>query len=86
MQKLKKAAAVALMVGGLGLVGGGVASAQGGHDHDEQLPAAVDNLQVVDCEQDFDGGLAFAQAELAVGTDNNQNIGNFCRVIGSIED
>jgi hypothetical protein len=86
MQKLKKAAAVALMVGGLGLVGGGVASAQGGHDYDEQFPAAVDNLQVVDCEQDFDAGAAFINAPVVALGDNTQNIGNFCTVIGSIED
>ncbi len=85
MQKLKKAAAVALMVGGLGLVGGGVASAHGGHDYDEQFPVAVDNLQVVDCEQTFDGGLAFANGGLEVGGDSNSNIGNFCTVVGSID-
>jgi hypothetical protein len=85
MQKLKKAAAVAVMVGGLGLVGGGVASAQGGHDYDEQFPAVVDNLQVVDCEQEFDGGLAFAPIVGAVTGDNNENIGNFCTVIGSVD-
>jgi hypothetical protein len=85
MQKLKKAAAVAVMVGGLGLVGGGVASASGGHDYDD-VPFAVDNLQVVDCEQDFAGGLAFAPVVGAVTGDNNENIGNFCTVIGSVED
>ncbi|WP_051857833.1 hypothetical protein [Streptomyces cellulosae] len=85
MQKLKKAAAVALMVGGLGMVGGGVASAQGGHDYDEQFPAVVDNLQVVDCEQTFDGGALFTNTPIATG-DSNSNIGNFCTVVGSIDD
>ncbi len=84
MQKLKKAAAVALMVGGLGMVGGGVASAHGGHDYDD-APFAVNNLQVVDCEQSFDGGTLFTNAPVAVG-DSNSNIGNFCTVIGSIGD
>ncbi|MFI5678177.1 hypothetical protein [Streptomyces cellulosae] len=86
MQKLKKAAAVAVMVGGLGLVGGGVANAHGGHDYDD-IPFAVNNLQVVDCDQDFDGGavtLPTIGAEL--GGDNNSNTGNFCTVIGSIGD
>jgi hypothetical protein len=89
MQKLKKAAAVALMVGGLGLAGGGVASAHGGHDYDEQFPAVVDNLQVVDCEQSFETGAAFTNvpAAVAVGDNTNrQDIGNFCTVIGSIDD
>ncbi|WP_234443106.1 hypothetical protein [Streptomyces cellulosae] len=83
MQKLKKVAAVAVMVGGLGLVGGGVASAHGGHDYDD-FPFAVNNLQVVDCDQDFDGGTAFANLPIA-GGDSNSNIGNFCTVIGSID-
>ncbi|QTD98650.1 hypothetical protein [Streptomyces cyanogenus] len=83
MQKLKKVAAVAVMVGGMGLVGGGVASAHGGHDYDD-VPY-VHNLQVVDCDQSFDGGAAFLNAPVAAG-DNNQNIGNFCTVIGSIGD
>ena len=78
MQKLKKVAAVAVMVGGMGLVGGGVASADDG-------PYSVDNLQLVKCEQSFDAGAAFANLPVA-GDDNEQNIGNFCTVIGSIED
>jgi K+-transporting ATPase A subunit len=84
MHKFKKAAAVAAMVGGLGLVGGGVASANGGHDYDEPADFAVNNLQVVDCEQTFDGGLAFAPIGSVTG-DTDQNIGNFCTVIGSID-
>jgi hypothetical protein len=86
MQKLKKVAAVAVMVGGLGLAGGGVASANGGHDYDEQFPVAVDNLQVVDCEQAFETGALFTNVPAVAAGDNTQNIGNFCTVIGSIED
>jgi hypothetical protein len=85
MQKLKKAAAVAVMVGGLGLVGGGVASAHGGHDYDD-FPSAVNNLQVVDCDQSFDGGAAFTNAPVPAAGDSDSNIGNFCTVIGSIDD
>ncbi|CAM5428896.1 Secreted protein OS=Streptomyces aurantiogriseus OX=66870 GN=GCM10010251_70830 PE=4 SV=1 [Streptomyces aurantiogriseus] len=85
MNKLKKAAAVAVMVGGLGLVGSGVASATGGHDYDDPFPFAIDNLQVVDCEQEFAGGAAFAPGVGAVGGDSQSNIGNFCTVIGSVE-
>ncbi|MET7688846.1 hypothetical protein ABZT06_12870 [Streptomyces sp. NPDC005483] len=86
MQKLKKVAAVAVMVGGLGLVGGGVASAQGGHGYDGDFPSAVNNLQVVDCDQEFATGAAFAPVVGTVGGDNSENIGNFCTVIGSVED
>ncbi|MFI5678175.1 hypothetical protein [Streptomyces cellulosae] len=85
MQKLKKAAAVAVMVGGLGLVGGGVASAHGGHDYDD-IPFAANNLQIVDCEQNFDGADIGLGGIGAVTGDNNVNTGNFCTVIGSIDD
>ncbi|MEV0978227.1 hypothetical protein [Streptomyces sp. NPDC049915] len=79
MQKLKKVAAVAVMVGGMGLVGGGVASADDG-------PYSVDNLQVVKCEQSFDAGAGFVNTPDVSTGDNTENIGNFCTVIGSIED
>ncbi|MEU9240814.1 hypothetical protein [Streptomyces sp. NPDC048385] len=72
MQKLKKAAAVALMVGGIGVVGGGVASANDGPH------VIVDNLQVARCHQEFSGGTAFAPVGGAVAGDEHQNIGNFC--------
>ncbi|MDQ0930679.1 hypothetical protein [Streptomyces turgidiscabies] len=85
MNKLKKAAAVAVMVGGLGLVGGGVASASGG-DYDDPFGSAVDNLQIVECEQSFDGGTAFAAAPIGdVGGGVEQSIGNFCSA-SNIED
>ncbi|MEU0075830.1 hypothetical protein ABZ027_40850 [Streptomyces sp. NPDC006332] len=85
MHKFKKVAAVAAMVGGLGLVGGGVASANGGHDYDGDFPFAVNNLQVVDCDQDFTPA-AFTNTPAAVAGDSSQSIGNFCTVIGSIGD
>ncbi|WP_337662839.1 hypothetical protein [Streptomyces cellulosae] len=77
MQKLKKVAAVAVMVGGIGVVGSGVASAGDG-------PFLVDNVQVLECQQSFDGGLAFAPVNPAtVGGDNTQNIGNFCAQVNA---
>lgn len=79
MHKFKKAAAVALMVGGIGLAGGGVASASGGHSAGDPFPGvAVDNLQVLHCDQEFDAGAAFAPVTGAVTGDNSQNVGNFC--------
>jgi hypothetical protein len=78
MHKFKKAAAVAAMVGGLGLVSSGVASA-----NDD--PFDINNLQVVDCEQNFDAGTAFIPVGSALTGDTNQNIGNFCTVIGSVD-
>jgi hypothetical protein len=84
MNKLKKTAAVMAMVGGLGLVGSGVASASGGHDYDDPFPFAVDNLQVVECEQTFDS-TAVAPINGAVTGDLSQNIGNFCSAV-NVED
>ncbi|MEW2609123.1 hypothetical protein AB0937_02720 [Streptomyces sp. NPDC047880] len=79
MQKLKTVAAVAVMVGGLGVVGSGVASAGDG-------PILVDNVQIMECEQSFDGGLAFAPINpVEVGEDNDQNTGNFCAQV-AVED
>jgi hypothetical protein len=88
MHKFKKAAAVAAMVGGLGLVGSGVASAHGGHDYDDPFGLAVDNLQVVNCDQEFNGGtnvLPPLLPSISAGGTNNQNIGTFCTVIGSVD-
>ncbi|WP_369222828.1 hypothetical protein AB5J52_16780 [Streptomyces sp. R39] len=77
MQKLKKAAAVAVMVGGIGLAGGGIANAAGCDDPSPEV--AVNNLQVADCRQSFQGGLAFAPTNVAeLGSGVNQNFGNFC--------
>ena len=87
MRKLKKAAAVAIMVGGIALAGGGVASASGGHGYDEPFPydVAIENLQIVECDQDFDGGAAFTNTGPLAG-DGDQNIGNFCTVTGEVGD
>ncbi|MGW0843661.1 hypothetical protein ACWD26_26645 [Streptomyces sp. NPDC002787] len=84
MNKLKKTAAVVAMVGGLGLAGGGVASADGRDGHDG--PFAVDNLQVVKCEQSFDAGELFTAGPVEpLGGDVEQNIGNFCAAV-NVED
>ncbi|MFF0157591.1 hypothetical protein ACFYRY_08625 [Streptomyces sp. NPDC005263] len=85
MHKFKKVAAVAVMVGGLGLVGGGVASANAGHDLDDLVGAGGKNLQTVDCTQTYEGA-GLAEVELPdITGDVNQNFGNFCTVIGSID-
>ncbi|UUU28008.1 hypothetical protein [Streptomyces sp. DSM 40750] len=82
MNKLKKAAAVAVMVGGLGLAGGGVASASGGHDYDDPFPYGIGNLQIVECEQTFDAGTGFVASPTATG-DLEQNVGNFCSAVNA---
>ncbi|WP_405644429.1 hypothetical protein [Streptomyces sp. NBC_00019] len=85
MHKLKKAAAVAVMVGGIGLVGGGVASACAGHGSDGPFPHGVtDNLQVQECDQDFDGGTLPSIVGPGTG-DQEVEIGNSCQQ-ASVED
>ncbi|HZF89969.1 hypothetical protein [Streptomyces sp.] len=85
MDKLKKAAAVAVMVGGMAL-GGGVAHAGDGHDYKDAGDVIIGNLQAVECNQEFDGGVAFVPAQVTVTGDNTQVIGNFCTVVGPVED
>ncbi|WP_229914410.1 hypothetical protein [Streptomyces capitiformicae] len=85
MHKLKKAAAVAAMVGGISLAGGGVASAG---DYDDPYPypgVAIENLQVVECDQTFEPNTS-AITGGAAGGDNQTNVGNFCTVVGEVED
>ncbi|GAB2757101.1 hypothetical protein [Streptomyces bullii] len=82
MQKLRKAAAVAAMVGGIGLVGSGVAQADGYHDYHDAFDIFVGNAQFVECEQTFEAG------DIAVTGgpgDTEANTGNFCTVIGSAD-
>ena len=78
MRKLKKVAAVAAMVGGLGLIGTGMASASDGDD------APPPPRQAVDCEQSFDAGEAHNHFGPGTG-DETVNEGNFCAAIGSID-
>ncbi|MBC9725149.1 hypothetical protein [Streptomyces sp. TRM68367] len=80
MHKLKKAAAVAAVVGGMGLVGGGVAHADG---YGDPYPgdAFIDNVQVVDCEQSFESDAITLTPGAGTG-DLDANTGNFCTVIG----
>ncbi|MEV5318031.1 hypothetical protein AB0K92_10270 [Streptomyces sp. NPDC052687] len=86
MKKFQKAAAVAAMVGGMAL-SGGVA-----HACDKDAPEAkpsglsLDNLQLVECDQEFNGGLIFAPVQVTVLGDNTQAIGNFCTVAGPVGD
>ena len=84
MIKLKKVAAVVVMVGGMAL-GGGVAHAGNGHGYDDPSGVIIGNLQDVHCDQDFSGGGVYAPPQAGVGGDNNQAIGNFCTVVGPVD-
>ncbi|WP_371580176.1 hypothetical protein [Streptomyces sp. NBC_01314] len=85
MNKLKKVAAVAAMVGGLGLAGGGVASANGG-EYSDPFPFA-DNLQITDCRSSTDvTQIVSIPINVSVGGDASQAFGNnLCQPIGSID-
>jgi hypothetical protein len=100
MSAFKKVAAVAVMVGGMAL-GGGVAHAGDGDDYkhgykddykhgykyeDYKDYFLLGNLQVVDCDQDFNAGAAFAPIQTTGTGDNTQVIGNFCTVVGPVSD
>ncbi|MFC5632708.1 hypothetical protein [Streptomyces bullii] len=83
MHKLKKAAAVAAMVGGMGLVGGGVAQACEKDGDPYPGAVAIGNLQAVECGQAFESG----DITLTPGAgDFEAETGNQCTVIGSVED
>ncbi|MET7609462.1 hypothetical protein [Streptomyces avermitilis] len=77
MNKVKKVAAVAVMVGGMAL-GGGVA-----HAGDDPADVILPNL--VNCQQKFEGGAGFAPVQGAA-EGNTQNIGRFCTVIAPVHD
>lgn len=85
MNKFQKAAAVAVMVGGMALGNGAAYACDHGGSDDQPSGTAIDNLQAVECNQDFDGGLLFAPVQINVGGDNSQTIGNFCTVVGPDE-
>ncbi|MEV5433861.1 hypothetical protein [Streptomyces sp. NPDC052701] len=85
MDKLKKAAAVAVMVGGMAL-GGGVAHADDGYDHKDAADLVIGNLQVVECAQEFEGGVLFVPVQVTLTGDNTQAIGNSCLVAASNDD
>ncbi|MET7855186.1 hypothetical protein AB0D78_41195 [Streptomyces avermitilis] len=85
MNKIKKAAAVAVMAGGMAL-GGGAAHAAGGHGLDDPAGVIIGNLQTVNCHQEFEGGAAFAPVQGASTEGNTQNIGSFCTVVGPVYD
>jgi hypothetical protein len=81
MHKLKSAAAVAAMVGGIGLTGGGIAHAGDGPYPD----VAIKNLQTVKCEQAFEPNTSAISTGAVTGGDAEANIGSFCTVIGEVE-
>lgn len=76
MRRFKKVMLVTSVLSGLGLVAGGSAHACEG---DPPPPrTAVDNAQLLDCEQEFEASLITVSAPVTVLGDSVTNIGNFC--------
>ncbi|WP_189788525.1 hypothetical protein, partial [Streptomyces capitiformicae] len=63
-------------------VGGGIAHAGDGPYPD----VAIENLQAVDCDQTFEPDTSAITGGAATGGDGETSAGNFCTVIGEVED
>ncbi len=79
MRRFKKVMLVTSVLSGVGLTAAG--SAQAACD-DEVPHTAIDNAQLVHCDQEF-ASLVTVNAPITLLGDSNSNIGNFCTVIGS---
>ncbi|WP_158778678.1 hypothetical protein [Streptomyces cellulosae] len=79
VRRFKKVMLATSVLSGVGLATAGAAQAA----CDDEVPhTAVDNAQYLHCEQEFTS-LVTINAPITVLGDNNQNIGNFCTVLGS---
>ncbi|MET8246312.1 hypothetical protein ABZV31_18945 [Streptomyces sp. NPDC005202] len=80
MRRFKKVMLVTTVLGGVGLTATGAAQAAdcGG----DPPHTAIDNAQLLDCEQQFQSGLITINAPVAVLGDSVTNIGNFCTMVG----
>ncbi|WP_232791375.1 hypothetical protein [Streptomyces capitiformicae] len=47
---------------------------------------AIENLQAVDCDQTFEPDTSAITGGAATGGDGETSAGNFCTVIGEVED
>ncbi|MFG2380397.1 hypothetical protein [Streptomyces avermitilis] len=79
MRRFKKLMLVTAAVGGIGLTGAGTVQAadSGGDPH-----AAIDNTQLLQCDQEFNASLITINAPITVLGDSITNIGNFCSQVG----
>ncbi|MEU2587371.1 hypothetical protein ABZ612_31570 [Streptomyces avermitilis] len=79
MRRFKKLMLVTAAVGGIGLTGAGtVQAADGGGDPHP----AIDNTQLLQCDQEFNASLITINAPITVLGDSITNIGNFCSQVG----
>ncbi|MEV5433859.1 hypothetical protein [Streptomyces sp. NPDC052701] len=83
MNKFQKVAAVAVMVGGMALSGGVAQACANGGSDDQPSGVTLDNLQDVECEQEFEAGLIAVPIQITLTGDNTQAIGNSCAVLNT---
>jgi hypothetical protein len=80
VRRLKKVMLVTAAVGSLGLTGAGAAQA---HDAGGDSPdTAIDNTQLLKCEQDFTASLITVAVPVTILGESVTNIGNFCTQVG----
>ncbi|MGW0843660.1 hypothetical protein ACWD26_26640 [Streptomyces sp. NPDC002787] len=76
MQRFKRIMLVTTAIGGISLAGTGVAQA---HDPgDDQPDAAIENAQLLHCEQEFHSSVITVNPTITILGDSVTNIGNFC--------
>jgi hypothetical protein len=80
VRRFKKVMLATSVLSGVGLAAAGAAQAA---DCDDGVPhAVIDNVQSLQCDQEF-SSLITVNAPIVLLGDNNQNFGNFCTEIGS---
>ncbi|MET7849128.1 hypothetical protein [Streptomyces avermitilis] len=79
MRRFKKVMLVTAAIGGIGLAGAGTVQAE---DRGGDPQAAIDNTQLLQCEQEFNASLITVNVPITLLGDNITNIGNFCSQIG----
>ena len=80
VHRFKRIMLVTTAVGGIGLTGAGIAQAHCAGD--DQHDAAIENAQLLNCEQVYrSSSLVEINAPITVLGDSVTNIGNFCTQI-----
>ncbi|WP_307624877.1 hypothetical protein [Streptomyces turgidiscabies] len=76
MHRFKRIMLVTTAIGGISLTGAGLAQAHCAGD--DQPDPAIENAQLLNCEQEFSASLITVSAPISIGGDSITNIGNFC--------
>jgi len=80
VRRFKRVMLMTSAIGSIGLAGAGIAHAA---DCDGEPPhAAIENAQLVNCDQEFKSSLITVNVPVTVLGESVTNIGNFCTVTG----